>query len=134
MAHRRRFSRVPPWLQRSGQVLAACLLLATLPWPAGASEIRLRNGFTLEGNTAPFKEMSLGASGLKGASKGDPIIVIDDVLHRYYVPQNSIQEFKPGRDEPLEKFDIKQIGQAQAGAVIQSVGPATRITDWDAFG
>ena len=60
--------------------------------------------------------------------------MIDDVLHRYYVPQNNIQDVKPGRDEPLEKFDIKQIGRSEAGAVIQSVGPATRITDWDAFG
>ena len=47
----------------SGQALAASLLLATLLWPAGAWKSVWRNGFTLEGNTAPLKEMSLGASG-----------------------------------------------------------------------
>ena len=112
----------------------ALLLSALLLSPAAATEIRLRNGFTLEGNTAPLKGMNLGPAGLKGAGKGDPIIVIDDVLHRYYVPNGAVEEVKSGGDEPLETFTIKQIGKADAGLVIHSVGPAIRIQDWDEFG
>src|SRR2546423_90790 len=74
MAHRRRFFCMPAWLQRSGQLFAALLVLVALLWPARASEVRLRNGFKLEGETAFFKAMSLGPAGLKEASKGDPII------------------------------------------------------------
>src|SRR5437667_1829540 len=106
MKNRRQFARAhAPWSPPGWRPLLTLLLVIVLSGFAPASDVRLRNGFTLDGDTFNFKAIADGYNkGLKGASPGDPITVVTDVMRRYYVPRNAIEEFKPGRDEPLEKF------------------------------
>jgi hypothetical protein len=59
----------------------ACLLV----WAAAsASEVQLKDGTIFEGTTALLPSLMADA---KGTSPGDPIIVIDDMLRRIYVPK-----------------------------------------------
>ncbi len=111
----------PAFLPRRAAVMKPALapLCGLLALPAWGSEIRLRDGFTIEGSTFPFKAIADGfKAGLTGASPGDPILVIDDVLHLYYVPRLMIdlENVKVGRDDPLEKITIKQPQKREGGA------------------
>ena len=89
------------------------------------------DGTVLEGSTAPLKSFTAEA---KAASPGDPIVVVDDHLRRYYVPRLQILEPRPGRAEPLQKFVIPQPGKINAGKPVIKVGQALHIDKWDDFG
>jgi pimeloyl-ACP methyl ester carboxylesterase len=106
--------------------------IALVAWSlALATEIPLKDGTVLEGSTAPLKSLTAEA---KAASPGDPIVVINEYLRRYYVPRLQILEPRAGRAEPLQKFVIPQPGKIDAGKPVISVGQALHIDKWDDFG
>lgn len=116
-------------VRRPAMGLVICF--SAWPWLATAAEVQLKNGTVLVGGTAPLKSLTDDSA---GASRGDPILVVNDQLRRYYVPRLQIDVSRPGGLESLEKFIVPQPGKTDGGAAIGWIGFPFDVDDWDEFG
>jgi pimeloyl-ACP methyl ester carboxylesterase len=114
-----------------GCVAAVCLW-ATLHSPsARASTYVLQDGRILEGRSVQFKSVAQTAA--PGPEDITPILVIDDGLHRYYVPNSAVKDLRADDGTGVEQFLIGQ-PIPSGGKKIAGVGITLNAQPFDQFG
>lgn len=116
--------------------LFACLLLLN-GQAAWAEKAILADGRVLEGRLARIEGIAVNPAIANGAAQqANPIksiLMCDDDLRRTMVGLREVSKFDSGPPPSMEHFRVKQ-RVAENGAPVASIGPITRVGNWDDFG
>ena len=101
----------------------------------GATEIRLKDGRTLEGGVVLLKSIVETPSAAKGAPEGSRrIVMVDNGLCRTFVPKSQIDEVIEEQGQlASEKFRIRQ-PRTHAANRLNSVGTVDKVEPFDSYG
>ncbi|MGE0606322.1 MAG: alpha/beta hydrolase-fold protein [Pirellulales bacterium] len=120
-------------MSRNGLGLGTCIVAACLlafPWAtAQSATLTLKDGRTIKGKIGQLDSLKN-----KGKQAPGSIVLIDDGLRRYFIPQKMIQEVKEGdAGERQERFIIRQ-SVPENGRKIAAIGPIAKLGAFDDFG
>lgn len=110
---------------------AAALAAALAPQLSAAATYVLKDGRILEGRSIEFA--SVAQTTPPGPDAITPILVIDDGLHRFYVPRKLVQEARASGAEAPEQFIIPQ-QIPDGGKKVAGVGVMIQAQPFDQFG
>lgn len=123
--------------------LAFFLLTSLYPFfsdIAEAGEVELKNGTIIRGELAPILGLTEAlAAKIQGKGPDDPdpkapIIMVDNGIIRYFVPNRSIARFN--MDQELSRFETFSLKQQKRNRdrMLKEVGSYLDVTDFDKFG
>jgi pimeloyl-ACP methyl ester carboxylesterase len=115
-------------------LLLAVFLATIFPTDLPATELVLKDGRIIKGRIG--KVVSLVEDARRPRREGDVplILLVDDQLHRIFIPMNAVQEVRDDDAGQIEeKFHLRQPVK-HAGPTIKVLGPALRVTPFDDHG
>jgi len=111
------------------------LLLLGLTLQVQAGEVRLKSGFTIEGNPVPVMGLTEKLSQQnKGPVPTYPILMVDAGIKRVFVGGRRVVE--RNRDADLSKYETFDLKQKKSGQTFgpSSLGAYEDVTPFDRFG
>lgn len=108
-----------------------CLLATIFSSSARGTTFVLQDGRILEGRSVQFKSVAQTAP--PGPEDLTPILVIDDGLHRYFIPKTMVKDLRTDDGTGVEQFLIKQPVPSR-GQRVGAVGVTLGATEFDDFG
>ncbi len=115
---------------RAAAIAVALCGQLSAQWAAAATYV-LKDGRILEGRSVEFTSVAQNAPPAPGVLT--PILVIDDGLHRFYIPKKLVQEARASGAEAPEQFIIPQ-QIPDGGRRVAGVGVLVEAEPFDQWG